>query len=113
MSRKRKSDLPSWLVVLMVLAAIVVLGPPAVALVAGLLGLAVGLAAIALKVGIVVAVVYGLYLVLHAIFGKPNRSREDELRESTQSSIDNLARVDESRRALDEELDRAVAAARK
>lgn len=106
----RKTELPQWLVVLLVLAAIVVLGPPALGLVAGLLGLAVGLAAVALKVGLVVLAVYAVVTLFRAVFGssKPTSSVE-----RVEDSLDRAEELDASRRALDEELERAVAAAQK
>jgi len=109
----RNGSLPRWLVVLLVLAAIVVLGPPAVGLIAGLLGLAVGLAAIALKVGLVVLAVYAVIALFQAIFGKSTPAPEDRLAESLKSNIETVEHVDHERKALDAELERAIAAAQK
>jgi membrane protein implicated in regulation of membrane protease activity len=111
---KRNQGLPQWLVVLLVLAAIVVLGPPTLGLVLGLLGLTIGLAAVALKVGLVVLAVYAVVVLLRVLFGKSTPdSREQRLSDSLDDNLDRLAQVDVSRRALDEELERAVAAAQK
>lgn len=108
MARNRQG-LPQWLMVLLVLAAIVVFGPPAIGLLAGLLGLAVGLAAVALKVGVVVLAVMLVVALFRAIFGGPSKS---EPVDGTSARIARLEH-DDSRRALDDELARAVAASRK
>ena len=97
--------MPGWLKFLLIAVAVVVLGPPALVLVFAALGLAVGLAAMAVKVGIIVLAVYAMVLLAQSIFGPskpaaaPFEQRVDEMSEQN--------------RALDEELARAVAAARK
>ncbi|MEW6432971.1 MAG: hypothetical protein AB1730_15820 [Myxococcota bacterium] len=105
----RTRGLPQWLMVLLVLAAIVVLGPPVAGLLVGLVGLAVGLAAVALKVGLVALAVFAVVALFRAIFGGPSRSAPVD---ATSARIARLEQ-DDSRRALDEELARAVAASKK
>jgi len=104
----KRSGLPQWLVVLMVLVGLIFLGPPALGLLAGLLGVAIGLTAIALKFGIIALGVYAVVLVLRALFGGPSRAPATAL-----PSIDHeaaLVRDDEEKRALDAELARVMAA---
>lgn len=113
MSRTRTRSLPPWLMVLLVLAAIVVLGPPAVGLVAGLLALAVGLAAVALKVGLVVLAVYAVFALLRAVFGTSRPTPEDRLDSAPVRTLEDVEPVDAQRQALDAELERAIAAAQK
>lgn len=105
MARTRRGGLPQWLVVLLVLAAVVVFGPTAL----GLLGLAVGLAAVALKLGLIVFAVMLVVAFFRAVFGGPARG---EPADETSARIARLER-DESRRSLDDELARAVAASRR
>lgn len=105
---RNRGGLPQWLMVLLVLAAIVVFGPPALGLLVGLLGLAVGLAAVALKVGVIVLAVMLVVALFRALFGGPARSVPAD---ATSARIARLEH-DDSRRALDEELARAVAASR-
>jgi membrane protein implicated in regulation of membrane protease activity len=97
--------MPGWLKFLLIAMAVVILGPPAMVLALAALGVAVGLTAMALKVGLFVLAIYALVLLVQAIIGpsKPEASPFDR-------------RVDEMHRQnqeLDEELARAVAAARK
>lgn len=66
-------ELPAWLVALLALVAIVVLGPPVLGFLLGVVGLAVGLVAVLLKVGLVVAAVYALVVLLRAVFGGSTR----------------------------------------
>ena len=104
----KRSGLPQWLVVLMVLAGLIFLGPPALGLLAGLIGVAIGLTAIALKFGIIALGVYAVVLVLRAIFGGPSRAPRRTL-----TPIDHeagLVRDDEEKRALDAELARVMEA---
>jgi membrane protein implicated in regulation of membrane protease activity len=97
----RNRGVPRFVLVLLALAAVVVLGPPALAVLLGL----VGLAAVALKVGVIVLAVYAVVALFRALFGGQRSS-------SRHRPSDAVQRLDESRRALDEELARAVAAAR-
>ncbi len=105
----KRNGLPQWLVVLMVLAGLIFLGPPALGLLAGLIGVAIGLTAIALKFGIIALGVYAVVLVIRAIFGGPSRPSR------TLTPIDHeaaLVRDDEEKRALDAELARVMEAQR-
>lgn len=104
----KRSGLPQWLVVLMVLAGLIFLGPPTLGLLAGLLGVAIGLTAIALKFGIIALGVYAVVLVLRALFGSSPRRQGVP----TPMPIDHeaaLERDDEEKRALDAELARVMA----
>lgn len=111
----RSRPLPKWLVVLLVIAAAVVLGPPALGFLFAALGLAVGLGALLLKLGFVAVGVYAIYLVANALFGKPTAAGATEQRrsDSLANNVDQLDRLDAERRALDQELERAIAATRK
>lgn len=105
----KRDGLPQWLVVLMVLAGLIFLGPPTLAVLAGLLGLTIGLVAIALKVGVVVLGVYAVLLVLRALFGSPSpRGVPVPLPPIDHEAA--LVRDDEEKRALDAELARVMAA---
>ena len=102
----KRSGLPQWLMVLMVLTGMIFLGPPALGLLAGLLGVAIGLTAIALKFGVIALGIYAVVLLLRAVFGRPSRRQ-------LPTPIDfeaDLARDDEEKRALDAELARMMAA---
>jgi membrane protein implicated in regulation of membrane protease activity len=106
----KRSGLPHWLMVLMVLAAMIFLGPPALGLLAGLLGVAIGLTAITLKFGIIALGVYAVVLLVRAVFGRSTPAR---LPSPTPTPIDyeaDLSRDDEEKRALDAELARMMAA---
>jgi hypothetical protein len=100
--------MPQWLVVLMVLAGLVFLGPPALGLLAGLIGITIGLVAVAIKFGIIALGIYAAVLVLKALFGGPERRRVappsiDSIHEAA------LARDEEEMRRLDAELARVMA----
>lgn len=104
----KRSGLPQWLVVLMVLTGLIFLGPPALGLLAGLIGVAIGLTAIALKLGIIALGVYAVVLVIRAIFSGPSGAPR-----RTMTPIDHeaaLVRDDEEKRALDAELARVMEA---
>jgi membrane protein implicated in regulation of membrane protease activity len=93
-----RNEKPQWLMVLLVLAALIFLGPPALALLAGVVGVAIGLAAISLKLGVIALGVYAVVLLFRALFGKER---------ATTPRIDHeaaLARDDEELRRLDAEL---------
>ena len=98
---------------LVVIAVIVFLAPPALAFVAVLLGLTIGLAALALKVGVVVLLAYLAGTLLKALFGStPSRGTPQPLsaRESAiDDAFDDLKRREDAQLAeLDRELARAT-----
>ena len=101
----RRNGLPQWLVVLMVLAGLVFLGPPALVILAGLLGLTFGLLAIGLKFGIIALGVYAAILVLRALFGT-STTRSVPMIDHEAA----LVRDDEEKHALDRELARVMEA---
>lgn len=101
----KREGLPKWAVVLLVLAGLVVLGPPSLGLIAGLLGLAIGLTAIALKVGIIVLGVYAVMLLVRAIFGTSHPTMPQRIDHESA-----LERDDAEKQALDAELARVMAA---
>ena len=88
--------------------AVVVLGPPALAVLAGVLGLTVGLLALAFKLGVVALGVYAVVLLVRALSGRgavravPQRVEPD--------GFDDLSRRNDAALAeLDAELARVVA----
>lgn len=97
---------------LVVVAAVVFLAPPALAFVAVLLGLTIGLAAVALKVGVVVLLAYLAVMLLKALFGGPQRTTPQPIsaRESAiDDAFDDLKRREDAHLAeLDRELARAT-----
>jgi hypothetical protein len=93
-----RTEKPQWLMVLLMLAALIFLGPPALALLAGVVGVAIGLVAISLKLGVVVLGVYALVLLFRAVFGKERAATPRIDHEAA------LARDDEELRRLDAEL---------
>jgi membrane protein implicated in regulation of membrane protease activity len=102
----KRSGMPQWVVVLMVLVGLVFLGPPTLGLLAGLIGLAIGLTAIAAKLGLIALAVYAVVLVLRALFGGPARRRVATPEVDHEAA---LQRDDEELRRLDEELARVMA----
>lgn len=99
----KRSGMPQWLVVLLVLAGLVVLGPPALGLLAGLVGAAIGLVAISIKLGAIALAVYAVVLLFRALFGS---SRPETPRIDHEAA---LARDDEELRRLDAELAKVMA----
>lgn len=97
---------------LVVIALIVVLGPPALAAAAVLLGITIGLAALALKVGVIVLLAYAAVMLLKALFGGPQRAMPQPItpRESAiDDAFDDLRRREDAQLAeLDRELARAT-----
>ncbi len=111
---RRTRELPQWLVILLVLVAVYFLGPPVLGLLLGALGVAIGLTAVLIKLGLIALFIYAVFALLRAAFGKPKAAtRQEQLGDSLDDNLDRLDRVDESRRALDRELERAIAAAQK
>ncbi|MEW5738618.1 MAG: hypothetical protein AB1938_06805 [Myxococcota bacterium] len=107
----RNQGLPRWLKVLLLLVAVVVLGPPVLGFALGLAGLVVGLAAVLLKVGLVALAIFLVVSLFRAALGGSSRGPE-----SLSPHGDTVSRVealDSSKRALDEELERAIAASRR
>lgn len=64
------NKMPGWLVLMLALVAVVVLGPPALGILLGAVGVAIALAAVLLKVGLVVLVIYAFFALLRAVFGR-------------------------------------------
>lgn len=118
---RRRSGFPRFFVVLMVLAGLIFLGPPTLAVLAGLLGLTLGLLAIAVKVGVIALGVYAAVLLLKALFGggEPRRGlpvpvAAPELTMPRVDPFDDLERrKDAELAALDRELARTLAAQHK
>ncbi len=108
--RVRSNDMPKWLKVLLAVVAVVVLGPPALALLAWALALTFALGVMALKVAVVVALVMGAIALFRALFGGP---RQPALAPPPRApSLDDLeARLAAEERAKREALDRELAAA--
>ena len=110
----RKSGLPTWLKVILGVVGVVVLGPPALALLLAATGIAFSVTAGALKLAVIGLGVYALVLLVQAVFGKASGdSREDRLAHALNKNVAQVDRMDEERRALDQEWERAVADARK
>lgn len=112
---RRRSGLPRFFVVLMVLAGLIFLGPPALAVLAGLVGLTIGLLAIAVKVGVIALGVYAAVLLLKALFGSDEPRRfappmRAPLADMHVDPFDDLERrKDAEMAALDRELARTLA----
>jgi hypothetical protein len=115
MTVARSSGMPRWLALLVGLVAVVFLGPPALAILAGAMGLAIGLTAVALKLGVVVLFIAMLVAMGRALFGgrarapAPLAPRADIL-ESVEARFD--AEEAQRRAALDCELEAALRNAR-
>lgn len=108
---KRNRGLPRWLVGLMIVAGVVFLGPPLLGFLFGAVGLAVGLAAGLFKLGLVALGIYAVVMLFRAVFGKsPDKPSPAEAGASLENTLDKLERDDADLRALDRELERAVAA---
>ena len=106
-----RNEFPQWAKVLLALVAIVVLGPPALAVVAVALGITIALAAAVLKYALVAAGIFAMFLVIRALFSGPERKRVGM--PIPAPPIDHeagLKRDDEELRALDAELARVMAA---
>jgi hypothetical protein len=116
---RRRSGFSRFFVILMAIAALVFLGPPALALVAGLVGLTIGLLAIALKFGVIALGVYAAVLLLKALFGsddRPQRLLRDPMPMpmARVDPFDDLERrKDAELAALDRELAQVLAAQQK
>ncbi len=105
----RRDGLPQWLTVLLVLVGVVVLGPPALVLVAAVIGLSIGIAAALLKFGVVALGVFALFALLRAMFGSSPATRPVPDLALERSHEDALARDEAELRALDAELARVMA----
>ncbi|MFT3713846.1 MAG: hypothetical protein QM817_39810 [Archangium sp.] len=108
---RRRSGFPRFFVILMVIAGLVFLGPPALALLAGIVGLTIGLLAIALKFGVIALGVYAAVVLLKAVFGsdEPRRALAPPMPMPRIDPFDDLERrKDEEMAALDRELARVM-----
>jgi hypothetical protein len=120
---RRNNGFPRFVLVLMVLAGLIFLGPPALGLLAGLIGLTIGLLAIALKVGVIALGVYAAVLLIKALFGGPEPRRAlaapvvpvmPVMPELQRDPFEDLEqRKDAELAALDRELARVMAAQQK
>jgi hypothetical protein len=104
-----RSSMPTWLKVMLIAIAVVVLGPPLLVMALAALGVAIGLAAAGLKIAVVVLGVYALYLLLDAVFGKAKNDGKARL----DDSLSRLEELESHKKNLDDELARAVAATQK
>lgn len=104
----RRDGLPQWLTVLLVLVAVVVLGPPALVLVAAVIGLTIGIAAMLLKFGVVALAIFAVFALLRAVFGSSPTTRPVPDRPIERSHEEALARDEAELRALDAELARVM-----
>lgn len=106
----RKNPLPGWLTVLLVLVGLVVLGPPALALLAAAIGITIALAAVALKVGVVVLVVLAFVALMKAVFGKSEAKLAPPPQRPGIETISAAIEREERERtaALDRELEAAI-----
>jgi hypothetical protein len=110
----RKSGLPRWLTTLFIVVGVIVLGPPLLALALAALGVVISLSVSAFKLAVIGAGIYGLVLLLQAIFSKASSdSREDRLAHALDKNVANIDQLDAEKQALDQEWERAVADARK
>lgn len=105
----RKNALPGWLTVVLVLVALAVLGPPALALLAAAVGVAISLTAVLLKVGVAVLVVLAVVALFRAVFGRSTAAPLPRTSPSLETIGSSLERDERERReALDRELDAAI-----
>jgi hypothetical protein len=109
----RQTGLPKWLTILLVVVGVVVLGPPALALLLAALGIAFSVTAGVLKLGVIALIVYAAVMLIQAVFGKSSARSASPRLDTLAHNIEAADRMDAERRALDEELARAVAATRK
>lgn len=110
----RKSGLPRWLTTLFIVAGVIVLGPPILALALAALGVVISLSVSAFKLALIGTGIYALVLLLQAIFSRASSdSREDRLAHALNQNVAGIDRLDDERKALDQEWERAVADARK
>jgi len=98
---------------LVVIAVIAILGPPALAFMAVLFGITVALLAVALKVGVIVLGVFLAVTVLKAIFGSSPQRAMPRPMQARESAVDDAfdemeRRKEEQMAALDRELARAT-----
>lgn len=108
---KRNRELPRWLVGVMIVAGVVFLGPPLLGFLFGAVGLAMGLAAALFKLGLVALGIYMAVMLFRAVFRKsPDRPSPADTGASLENTLDKLERDDAALRALDRELEQAVAA---
>ena len=106
--------MPKWLKILLVAVVVVVAGPPLLGAALAALGIAIGVSVGLLKLAVLGLGIWCVVMLLKGLFGGPPKSaREERLAESVDSNVQEIAHLDASRRALDEELDRAIADARK
>jgi hypothetical protein len=106
------NDMPTWLKVLLAVVAVVVLGPPALALLAWALALTFALGVLAVKVAVVVALVLGAIALFKAIFGGSPRQTLVAPPPTRSSGIEDLeAQVAAEERARRAALDRELEAA--
>lgn len=108
----RNSGLPKWAVVLLVMVGLVVLGPPALVMLAVLIGVSFGLLALGLKFAVIGLAIFAAYALLKALFGREQRPRVMPVSRGSEieySHAESLARDQAEKRALDEELARVMA----
>lgn len=107
----RAGSMPGWVKVLLVAAAVVVLGPPALGLVAWVLAVSVALGVAALKLGALAAVIWFVVALVKAM--TRSSGGIETVPHAAPRSIDEIAEELEARRrrekdALDRQLDEAL-----
>lgn len=109
----KQERMPRWLLIVLVVACVVFLGPPLLALLVGALGLALAFGGVALKLGLIVLAAYGLAMLLRG--GSTSAARASALSPAGGASLADFAeereREDRERlAALDRELEQAIQA---
>lgn len=113
----RTTSQPNWARLLLVLVGLVVLGPPALALLATTLGMAIAVGAVALKVGAALLIIWAFVSLVRGMFGASSRPQATAVPEA-QPGVDTVedletmgARLEREERERREALDRQLAEA--
>lgn len=108
------NSMPGWVKGLLAVVGVLVLGPPALALLLLAAGLALKLSVLAFKVALVVGLIAVVVAGLKAVFGAPTPTRRLPTPEPTIDELASRLEAEESARraALDLELARSLGQAR-